>query len=61
MQAYVCRHGGQWLLVNRKIKGMTAPGGAAVPAGQAVLLRDGTLFRASGGDGGFLIEVSCGR
>ena len=61
MQAYVCRHQGQWLLVNHKVRGMTSPHGGLVPVGQAVVLRDGAVFRASGEDRGFLIEVRCGR
>ncbi len=61
MQAYIYRQGGQWLLVNQRIHGMTTPGGAVVPAGKAVWLQDGTLFRVSGGEGGYLVKVSCGR
>lgn len=58
LQAYVCRHQGQWLLVNHQAQGMMSPGGNLVPTGHAILLRDGAVFRASGGERGFLIEVS---
>ncbi len=61
LMAYVCRHQGQWLLVNHNIQGMISPSGNLVPAGQAVLLKDGAVFRMSGEDRGLLVEVSCGR
>ncbi len=61
LQAYVCRYKGQWLLVNQGVRGMISPSGNLVPAGQAVLLKDGIVFRASTGDKGFLVEVSCGQ
>ena len=32
-----------------------------VPVGQAVLLKDGAVFRASTNEKGLLIEVTCGR
>jgi len=60
MMAYVCRYQGQWLLVNHNIQGMTSPGGSLVPTGQAVLLKDGAVFRMSSDDKGLLAEVSCG-
>lgn len=60
MLAYVCKYQGQWLLVNHKIQGMTSPRGNLVPIGQAVLLRDGAVFRASSGERSYLIEVSQG-
>ena len=55
------RYQGQWLLVNYNLKGMTSPGGNLVPAGQAVLLKDGAVFRMSDGERGLLAEVSCGK
>lgn len=61
MQAYIRRYRGQWLMVNQRVRGMASPHGDAVPPGQAVVLRDGALFRASGEDRGFLAEVRCGR
>lgn len=61
MLAYACKHQGQWLLVNHGIRGMTSPGGSLVPAGQAILLEDGAVFRISNEDKGYLVEVSCGR
>lgn len=61
MLAYVCKYQGQWLFVNYGIQGMTSPSGNLVPVGQAVLLKDGVVFRASNDDKGMLIEVSCGR
>jgi len=57
LQAYVCKHNGQWLLVNQSTTGMLSPSGNSVPAGQAILLKDGVVFRASREDRGMLIEV----
>lgn len=59
--AYVVDYQGQWLLVNHGVKGMTSPSGNMVPNGQAILLKNGAVFRASTEDKGMLIEVSCGR
>ncbi len=61
LQAYVCKYRGQWILVNHNVQGMTSPSGNLVPTGQAILLKDGAVFRASTEDRGFLVEVSCGR
>ena len=61
MMAYVCKYQGQWLLVNHGIQGMISPSGNLVPAGQAVLLKDGAVFRMSDDEKGYLVEVSCGR
>ena len=61
MLAYVVKYQGQWLLVNHDVKGMTSPAGNLVPTGQAVLLKDGAVFRASTEDKGLLIEVTRGR
>ncbi len=61
MMAYIVKHQGQWLLVNHDVKGMTSPGGNLVPNGQAILLKDGAVFKASTEDKGLLIEVSRGR
>ena len=58
MLAYVVKHQGQWLLVNHEVSGMTSPNGNLVPNGQAVLLKDGAVFRASTEEKGLLIEVS---
>lgn len=60
MLAYVVKYRGQWLLVNHGVKGMTSPSGNLVPSGQAILLRDGAVFRASDGDKSLLIEVATG-
>ena len=59
--AYVCKHQGRWLLVNHNVQGMTSPSGNLVPVGQAVLLKDGAVFRMSSDEKGFLVEVTCGR
>ncbi|NLI21462.1 MAG: kinase [Clostridiales bacterium] len=59
MQAYVCRHQGQWLLVNHAIQGLTSPSGSIVPVGQAVLLKDGVVFRTCSEERGMVIEVTC--
>lgn len=61
MLAYVCKYQNQWLLVNHAIRGMTSPRGNLVPNGQAILLRDGAVFRAAPGEKGLLMEVSCGN
>ena len=60
MVAYACKCGGDWLLVNHALAGMCTPGGGLVPRGQAVSLRDGTMFRACGGEKGLFMEVSRG-
>lgn len=57
MMAYVCLHQGHWLLVNHKIQGMTSPRGNIVPAGQAIQLTPGAVFRLSNDDKGLLAEV----
>ena len=57
--AYICKHQGQWLLMNEGLRGMTSPGGRPVPAGQAIQLQDGALFRLSDDPDGLLAEV-CG-
>ncbi len=61
LMAYVCKFNGQWLLVNQNIQGMTSPSGNLVPVGQAVLLKNGAVFRISNEAKGLLVEVSCGR
>lgn len=58
LQAYVRKYKEQWLYINYNIQGLTSPNGNLVPAGQAVLLKDGAVFRASRENKGFLIEVS---
>lgn len=55
--AYVVKHQGNWLLVNQKIKGMRSPSGNLVPPGQAVLLKNGTVFRLSDESNGQLAEI----
>ena len=57
MLAYACKYQGQWLLVNHAAAGMTSPGGSLVPVGQAIVLKDGAVFRMSGGERGYLAEV----
>ena len=61
LMAYVCKFNGQWLLVNQNIQGMTSPSGNLVPVGQAVLMKNGAVFRISNEAKGLLVEVSCGR
>lgn len=58
MQAYVCCHHGEWFLINSHAIGMLSPQGNPVPQGQAIRLRDGTVFRASRDERGMLIKVS---
>lgn len=57
LQAYICKHNGQWILVNKNINGMLSPSGNSVPIGQAISLNNGIVFRASREDRGMLIEV----
>ncbi len=56
-KAYIRKYQGQWLLINTSIKRMISPGGRLVPAGQAVLLKNGTVFRISDESNGMLVEV----
>lgn len=58
MQAYVCCHGGEWYLINSGITGLTSPMGNPVPAGQAIRLKDKTVFRTSRDGNGTLISVN---
>lgn len=60
MLAYVVDYNGQWLMVNHGVNGMTSPNGNLVPVGQAVLLKNGAVFRASTEEKGLLIEVRSG-
>lgn len=55
--AYVVKHQEQWLLINQKISGMRSSSGNIVPAGKAILLRNGDSFRISEDENGNLIEV----
>lgn len=57
LMAYVVKHHGQWLLVNQKINGMRSASGNIVPAGKAILLKNGESFRISEEENGNLIEV----
>ena len=57
LQAYVCCHNGEWFLINRCADGMLSPQGNPVPAGQAIRLTDGTVFRGSRHERGMLIRV----
>ena len=57
LQAYVCCHNGEWFLINRNADGMLSPQGNPVPAGQAIRLTDGTIFRGSRNERGMLIKV----
>lgn len=58
IQAYVCKYNGRWLLVNQNVNGMISPSGNIVPTGQAIELKDGTVFKTAMGKYGILIEVS---
>ncbi|MBP1549066.1 MAG: hypothetical protein J6A05_03585 [Oscillospiraceae bacterium] len=57
LQAYVCCHNGEWFLINRNAEGLLSPQGNPVPAGQAIRLTDGTVFRGSRHERGMLIKV----
>lgn len=57
LQAYVCCHNGEWFLINRNAEDMLSPQGNPVPAGQAIRLTDGTVFRGSRHERGMLIKV----
>lgn len=58
MRAYICRHNGMWLLVNNGVEGMTSPTGRLVPKGQAIVLRNGAVFRMTNRENGLLCEVT---
>ncbi len=57
LQAYVCCHNGEWFLINRSAEGMLSSQGNPVPAGQAIRLTDGMVFRGSRYERGTLIKV----
>lgn len=57
LQAYACCHGGEWFLVNQRAEGLLSPQGNPVPAGQAIRIEDGTMFRACREERGMLIKV----
>lgn len=57
LQAYVCCHNGEWFLINRNAEGMLSSQGNPVPAGQAIRLTDGMVFRGSRYERGMLIKV----
>lgn len=58
LEAYVCSHEKSWYLINSRGSGMMSPMGSPVPAGKAIKLSDGTMFRACNEDNGSLIKVS---
>ena len=58
LMAYICRHEGQWFLINRNAEGLMSPGGNSVPQGQAIRLFDGAVFRMYRGERGLLAEIS---
>lgn len=61
LQAYIYKHQNQWLLVNHAVSDMTDPHGRLVPPGQAIVLNDGAVFRASGRNRGLLMEVALSK
>lgn len=58
LQAYISKYNSQWILVNQNVDGMISPKGNIVPKGQAILLKDKTIFKGSKHEKGMLIEVS---
>ncbi len=56
--ADIQKYQGQWLLINRGLKGMRSPSGNPVPIGQAILLKPGTIFQMTDEEFGYLVEVS---
>ena len=58
LQAYICRHNGEWFLINRNADGLMSPEGNSVPSGQAIKLYDGAVFRMYRGERGLLAEIS---
>jgi serine/threonine protein kinase len=56
-QAYFARHQGQWLLINQHLDSLTSPANNPVPAGQAIVLRRGEVFRLAQGSTGRSVEV----
>ena len=61
MVAYACKYQGNWLLVNYGISRMMSQSGNLVPKGQAVLLKEGSVFRISDEKNGMLVEVCKGN
>jgi serine/threonine protein kinase len=56
--AQVMYYDGQWVLVNRGVKGMLSPKGKAVPVGGAVALSDNVFFELSTQKNGCAVRVS---
>ena len=55
--AYCVFHQGQWMLVNQALPTLPSPSGNGVPAGQAVALTHGAVFRFSEDPHGRQAEV----
>ncbi len=56
-QAYFAWHQGQWLLINQHLDSLTSAAGNPVPAGQAIVLRNGESFRLAAEPNGRSVEV----
>lgn len=57
LRAYVAYYKEMWLLVNSSVEGMTSPSGRLVPAGSAIELKNGSVFKMTGKENGLLCEV----
>lgn len=57
LRAYVAFYKEMWLLVNSSVEGMTSPSGRLVPAGSAIELKNGSVFKMTGKENGLLCEV----
>lgn len=57
LRAYVAFYKDMWLLVNSSVEGMTSPSGRLVPAGSAIELKNGSVFKMTGKENGLLCEV----
>lgn len=58
LEAYICSHEKAWYLINSHAEGLISPMGSPVPAGKAIRLTNGTVFRACREENGSLIKVS---
>jgi len=56
-QAYISKQNGWFYLVNERVEGMLSPQGNLVPAGQAIMLKPGGVFKSCKKETGVLYEV----
>ncbi|MCA9031937.1 MAG: serine/threonine protein kinase, partial [Planctomycetaceae bacterium] len=56
-QAYVAKHQGQWILINKHLDTMISPSGNPVPKGQACVLKEGSEILLSNDDKGRMVSI----